>query len=84
MSSYEVEFSNAQCDEDDLINDIREAFARAGYQVGDCSTITRDFDTGTACIEIHGDEVDILNDPRDFGWNGIEVTIVGLYDGDLI
>ncbi len=31
----------SQATDDDVVNDIREAIARAGYQVGDCDIISR-------------------------------------------
>ena len=84
MSKYEVELEEVYGSEDAVVNNIREAIARGGYQVGDCSMLERNDDTGAACIMIHGDEAQVLNDDRTFCWNGLRVTVIGIYHGDLI
>lgn len=84
MSKYEVELEAVYGSEDAVVNNIREAIARAGYQTGNCEIIERNDDIGAACVIIHGDEAQILNDDRTFCWNGLRVTVIGIYHGNLI
>jgi len=44
----------SQATDDDVVNDIREAIARAGYQVGDCDIISRSGFSGRAQVEVDG------------------------------
>jgi len=52
MRTVAVEFQTSiLATDDDVENDIREAVARAGHQVGDCAIVSRSGTVGTAEAE---------------------------------
>jgi hypothetical protein len=53
MKAVFVEFKTSiLATDDDVENDIREAVARAGHQVGDCAIVSRSGTGGTAEVEV--------------------------------
>jgi len=52
MKAVTVDFrTTRRASDDDIANDIREAVARAGNQVGDCVVVSRGGTVGTAEVE---------------------------------
>ena len=68
--------SNPVASEDDVINEIREAIARRGYQVGDCVITRRDHTVGRAHVEV-SEGVETLDT---FAWGDVEAEVDSIED----
>jgi len=78
MNTYSIDFHDLSGTEDDVINGVREALARLGYQVCDAEIIERSCDIGHGIIEIDADPIKVLNDERWIIWDGGQATITGI------
>jgi len=54
---YQVDFKNATSEED-AVDNIREAVARSGPQVGDCIVTEMNHTEGVAQVEVYGNLAD--------------------------
>ena len=72
MMVYRVSWSvdNPFVAEDDVVNGVREAVARSGFQVGDCVVIVSNHTCGEALVEIGSGVVDDC-----FSFGGVSVEV---------
>lgn len=72
MMVYRVSWSVVDpfATEDDVVNGVREAVARAGFQVGDCVVIVSNHSCGEALVQIGSEVVDDC-----FCFGGVSVEV---------